>query len=343
MTTSEFREQFFTLVDSTSSIVITSHFSPDDDSIASVLSVFTTLTARYPNKNIRIIYTGQSVDRYKVFHNFEKIEWVDDIANHVEQHDLLIALDGNQYSRFSKLPEKLQQVERSVIIDHHGSVPDISTLSYVDPASSSTSELVYHLLIEGESFSKEVAEHLLCGILGDTGNFTYISPDQTDVLVFAKQLIQKVGIRIEEFRARYGGIPKKVMPLLQELVKNMEYKSITNWPDFQYSYVTRECMQDGSYTDEDMSAASHIFMSQYLKRVEGYGWGFVVTPRSDNQCRISMRSLPDSVNVRDLQERLGTGSGHNRAAGGAFKDIADSKECVAEVFQFMQNNKPVLG
>jgi nanoRNase/pAp phosphatase (c-di-AMP/oligoRNAs hydrolase) len=101
-------------------------------------------------------------------------------------------------------------------------------------------------------------------------------------------------------------------------------------------------MADKQLTDEDMSAASHIYMSQYLTRIEGYGWGMVLTPRADGSCRISMRSLPGSVNVRDLQERLGAGSGHDRAAGGAFKDVSEPSECIARVLEFMKANKPVL-
>lgn len=339
---SAFRNQFFALVEEARRIVITSHLSPDDDSIGSVLCSYTVLADRYPEKDIRIIYSGAAAERYRVFHNFEKIEWVDDIGNHIEGVDLLITLDASNWRRFSILPERLEKVPMRVGLDHHASTPDAYTLLLHRKEFSSNTELLYRALIEGQPYSKDVAEHVLLGILGDTGNFSYVKPDQTEVFLLAKELIEKVGMPIDRFRSRYGAIPKRIIPLLQALVKNTAYGSIDGWPDVQYAYIERKDVEAGAYTDEDVSAASHIYMGQYLPRVEGYEWGFVITPRSDGSCRMSGRSLPQSVNVRDLHERLGIGSGHDRASGGYFKE-SDVSACIATVFDWMKGNKPLIG
>lgn len=336
----KFRDNFWALVESANNIVITSHISPDDDSIGSVLSVYTILKNKYPDKNVRIIYTGQEVSRYNIFHNFDKIEWVDDVANHLDGCGLLIVNDGSNYSRFSKFPELLQNIPKSIAIDHHKSTPDHFTLLQHKPEFSSNTELIYRSLIEGQDYSKPLAEYLLLGIVGDTGCFAYVSPSQTDVFVLAKDLINKVGMPIDQFRARYMGIPQKIIPLLQELVKNAVYTNLDNWPPFQYTFISNAVAI--GFSDEDLSAASHIYMSQYLPRVEGYAWGFVITPRSDGGCRISSRSLPESVNVNDLHTRLEVGGGHVRASGGSFKDILSSEECIQKVLEFMKNNNPVL-
>ncbi len=95
-----------------------------------------------------------------------------------------------------------------------------------------------------------------------------------------------------------------------------------------------------------MSAASHIYMGQYLPRVQGYAWGFVITPRIDGSTRMSGRSLATSVNVRDMHERLGIGGGHDRASGGIFKkeniDV-EPKQCIVEVLEWMEHNVPLIG
>lgn len=343
----DFREKFFALVASAQHIVITSHYSPDDDSIGSVLSVYTILEGKYPSKDIRIIYTGDKVDRYSVFAHFEKIEFVQDVATELSHADMLIVLDGGQYQRFSKTsPESLVAIGTTVVIDHHASQPDQFTLSLIMPTFSSNCELVYRALDAEPLLTKPLAEHFLLGIVGDTGNFAYVSPSQSNVFAVAKKLIDTVGTSIDSFRSRYGGIPKRVIPLLQELVKNTAYTSISGWPDVQYTFIDRQVLNEGGYSDEDMSAASHIYIGQYLPRVQGYGWGFVLTPRTDGGVRMSARSLATSVNVRDLHERLGIGSGHDRAAGGNFKketEERDPKQCVVDILSWMGHNAPLIG
>jgi phosphoesterase RecJ-like protein len=338
-----FRTSLLALVESSEHVVITSHFSPDDDSIGSVLSTYTILTGKYPAKDIRIIYTGDKVERYNIFTNFDKIQFVPDVAHELNGVNLLIVLDGSQYARFTKFPELFSHVPNIVAIDHHANVPDAFVLSHIVQLSSNCENL-YRIFNEGTAFSKEISEHMLLGILGDTGNFAYVTPAQTEVFSIAKTLIDTIGMSINMFRSRYGGIPKRIIPLLQELVKNTQYATIAHWPDFQYTYIDRTVLEAENYTDEDMSAASHIYMGQYIPRVLGYGWGFVLTPRNDGGVRMSSRSLGTSVNVRELHERLGIGSGHDRAAGGAFKKETvdrEPKQCIVEVLDWMEHNVPL--
>lgn len=338
MTISEFRTQFFDLVENSDHIVITAHISPDDDSIASVMAMCEILTTRYHDKDIQIVYGAEPTVRHQVFAQYKNIKFVSDLADHIQDTDLLIVLDVNMYARISKQPEKLQTIQKSIVIDHHSSAPDQFTLACIDKSYSSNSELIYRIFADEIVLTPSLAESILLGILGDTGNFAHISPAQSGVFILAKTLVETVGTSIDAFRSRYSGIPKRIIPLLQELVKNTAYISIEGWPDMQYSSITER----GEYSDEDMSAASHIYMGQYLPRVEGYMWGLVATPRVDGSIRISGRSLPGSVNVRDLFERLGTGGGHDRAAGSYMKDI-DVQDALQKIFDFMKNNKPVLG
>jgi nanoRNase/pAp phosphatase (c-di-AMP/oligoRNAs hydrolase) len=335
-----FKDQFMALAGNATAVAITSHMSADDDSIGSVLAMYDVMTRTFPATPVRILYTGSISARYQTFTNFEKIETVDDIAYHLSGIDLLIMLDASQYRRFSMQPDVLQQVSRTIAIDHHASEPDSFTLLIKDSTYTSNAELLYHLFYEGVPVPKHAAEVLLLGIVGDTGNFAYVPPTQSQVFLVAKVLLESVGQSIDVFRSRYGGIPKRIIPLLQELVKHTVYGTMPGWPDFQYTYIDRASLTD-AYTDEDMSAASHIYMGQYLPRVEGYPWGFVVTPRVGGGCRISGRSLPGSVNVRVLYESLGIGSGHNRAAGGAW-DTPEPSECIKAVFDWMAHHAPVL-
>jgi len=61
-------------------------------------------------------------------------------------------------------------------------------------------------------------------------------------------------------------------------------------------------------------------MSSFLRNVEGYTWGFVISPQNDNDSSISLRSLPNSVNVSSFMQKMAIGGGHDRAAGGEIKN-----------------------
>ncbi len=345
-TVSEFQESFFSLIDAGQSIVITAHMSPDDDSIASVLSMYTLLTTKYPSKKIQIFYTGLAVERYNMFYHFDAIQFVDDIALHLGGVDTLILLDVSKYSRVSNIPDVVSQVPTRICIDHHASPPAEFTVALIEPTYSSNAELIYKILEAQEYLDKNLAQLFLLGILGDTGNLTFIDGTQTEVFSIVKKLVEVGNIRIDSFLSQYRTIPKHIMPLLQEFVKNTQYVDISGWPTMQYSFVTREFAQSAQYSDEDMSASSHIYMGQYLPRIEKQEWGVVFSPRNDGSVRMSSRSMSGSVNVRILSESLGNGGGHDRASGASFKNEDNTpisvETCIETVLKFMKNNKPVL-
>lgn len=342
-----FRDGFFALMDASERVRITAHLSPDDDSIGSVLALLHILKKRYPAKDIRIVYEGPRPDRYEPIASFDEISFAPDLAPLVDGADLLIVLDVNNLNRVSENPAALEAVPKRVCIDHHGSKPDAFDLSLIVPAFSSNSELVFRIFEDdARPIGKPLAEALLLGILGDTGGFSYVKPDQADVFPLAKELVLALGTSIDAFRAGYGGIPQEIIPLLKAFMANASYETIDGWPPFQYTFVDREAIRQGGFSDEDVSVASHIYMGQYLKSVKGYSWGFVMTPRYNGSCRISLRSLPGSVNVRDMMERMGVGGGHDRASGGTFMkeaaDACDAKECIAKVAEWMKTNKPAI-
>ncbi len=333
----EFKAEFFKLVEESNHILITAHISPDEDAIASVLSMYAILTTTYPAKSIRIAISSEPQDRLKMFKNYEKIEFVNDIANHLADTDLLIMLDGSQYHRFSKdanFGEQMSKI-KSICIDHHSSPIDNFTLSLVVPELSSNAELIYLSITEKENVTSELAEVFILGILADTGNFSYLKKGQTGTLATAKELMDMGDIQIEEFQSQYRHTSTREFQVLKELVKNTVNTSIPGWPPFQYTFVSEEFAKD--YTEAELSGGKVKYQGHYLRRIEGYPWGFVITPR-DGSARISARSMNKSVNVRALLEKMGIGGGHDRAAGGEMKDTTVS-DAINKIKGWMEENK----
>jgi bifunctional oligoribonuclease and PAP phosphatase NrnA len=344
---SEFVKSFFELTDSAKSIVITSHTSPDDDSTASVLSIRYLLLKKYPEKRVRVIYGGEGPDRYSSFEGYDNIEFVPEIVDKLEDADLIIMLDGGQFSRFSKKSELLKEFKgKTVCIDHHSSPIDNFTLSLVKPKASSTSELIYYCFYQADILDVKSAELLMLGLLGDTGDFTYLRPDESYVFDMAKRLLEVGNFEIQEFKSRYNTISPRNMEILKEYFRNTQKGEISGWPHYSYSTISRKFMEEGKYSDIELKGAGLIYIGAFLRTIKGHPWGFVITPRDIGTCEVSFRSLPRSVNVREVSERMQIGGGHDRAAGGTFKPTGDKKldvqECLEKLEDWMKNNKPVL-
>lgn len=352
----QFATDFFKLTDEAKKICITAHISPDEDSMASLLAVYRLLSLKYPEKELRMIYGTERIARYESFQNFEKIEFVVDLADYLEKFDLVICLDGSQYHRFTSQPGKLEKFQgKKICIDHHSSPIDKFDLSLITPQISSTSEVIYLAFCSSEALAekgrdkeidKPLAEIFLLGILGDTGNFTYLRPDQTETLITAKKLIEDGQIEIAEFQSRYRTIPPRLLTLVEEYLKTTQFHEMKNWLPFQSSFIKREFVQTHNFTDREIAEAGAIYIAYYVRAITGYSWGFVVTPRADGSCNASSRSLPGSVNVRELAERMGIGGGHDRAAGGTFREagkILEPEECLNKILEWLRQNEPVLG
>ncbi len=344
--TDQFRADFFKLVGEAKSICITTHMSADEDAIASILAAYRLLSDKYPNKNVQVVYTGEANNRFRFFQSFEKIQFVPDLSDHLDKFDLLILLDGSNYYRFTPKPEKIKEFQgKTICIDHHSSPPDEFDLALISPQVPSTAEIIYLGFYKNVSIDKPLAEILLLGILGDTGNFSYLRPDQTETFLTAKRLVEEGNIEIASLQSRYRTLEPKILTALGKFIKNTRYHKVNNWPDFQTSFLDNDFTNENNLTDKEIGEAAEIYTAFFIRSIVGFSWGFTIRPKSNGECNVSMRSLPGSVNVRELVEQMGIGGGHDRAAGGTFREsgkILEAKECLEKVLVWMKENKPVI-
>lgn len=313
------KQQLISLVESVKKIVITCHFSPDDDAIGSLLSTYDWLINRYPQKSISMIISNSYIERFSSFLNYQKIKFVPDISTEIEKTDLLIMLDGSQYNRFSRQPETIAHHPcKKVCFDHHSSPIDKFDLVYLDKKATSASEVIMDVLYKNEAINPSVAQAILLGILGDTGTFNFLKPNQLNTFNNVKKLMKISRVEIQEFKSRYSQISQTAFKVIQEYIHNTKFIELKDKPSYQYSFITPEFIKKNQLTDSETSEAGHIYMANYLRTISGHGWGFIATPKRD-EISVSFRSLPRSVNVRRLVEVLEIGGGHDRAAGSSFK------------------------
>ena len=339
----EFVNLFISEIHSAKSIVISSHTSPDDDSISSVLAVNYYLT-KYRDvgkAKIRMMYTGEKTDKWKQFYGYDDVEFVDDIYGYLKPTDLVIFVDGSGWRRFSRRDEINKFKGTTICIDHHPTPEDKFNLHLVAKNYTSCAEIIYKLFFEKEKLDKYICEILFLGISGDTGNFRFLGPESSETFSIAGRLVREGGFNVQLLQSGYQRFGPNVFTAFASLMKNSMQVEINHWPKAMVSWLDSDFVKDQGMSDNDISEASNQF-TFYINAVKGTDWGFVVTPRTrEKSSAISARSLPGTVSVRLFMEQTKLGGGHDRAAGGkAFNK--NPKETVNFLLAFMEKNRPVM-
>ncbi len=277
-----FRKEFWKMVKEAKSIAITSHIGPDDDSISSMLAVYWLVKNNDPKKRVKMLCKGEQTDEWGYFEGFSEIKFVDEVADHLKREDLLIVLDGSSYERFSKKPGELKKlVDKTICIDHHKNKPDEFDLLFVSANFSSTAEGVHRLLVDGDQkITRRLAEIFLLGILGDTGNFSYIDKNTVGVLSIVEKLVKENDIDIQELQGKYQRFPKNILELTAHIVSNTRYFSnLDNWPPFQVGILERKFADENGFSDDEVARVGHLYMRLFLSKTKDFDWGFLITPR----------------------------------------------------------------
>lgn len=296
-------------------VLICSHKGPDDDSIGSVLTMKNYVENK--GKTARVVYEGNSSDRWDMFKGFNDIEFKNNIEQDLLDAEFIIVLDGNILHRITDA-KHIDIDDKVLVIDHHDNVEGSFSQGWVEPLRASTCDMLYELLYRDTDYDVGVGEAMLLGILGDTGGFNYVTANNTEVMVFASEIIKHCNIRVEEFQSRYRSTDIDSFNVYKKVLVNSQVYDIDGVPKFICSFVSEDDVKDSK--DHFVSNACHMFVG-FTKSLEGIGWNFVLSKRSSGLVAVSFRSIPGSVNVKALAESLGVGGGHENAAGGRFEDV----------------------
>lgn len=176
-------EQVMDAIANAERIVITTHRSPDGDALGSSLALYHFLKRR--NKQVRIIVPNSYPYFLKWMPGARDInvyEYNPSAAKLIMSHaDLIFSLDYNIPKRIGDMAPSLESSQaKKILIDHHLLPGDIFDVSISHPNISSTCELLFRLFLQAgkyDELTKEEAECIYCGMMTDTGSFTYNSSD----------------------------------------------------------------------------------------------------------------------------------------------------------------------
>ena len=326
----EQRDQLLTLIKESENIICVCHQNPDGDALGSSLGWAEYLRQVY-GKEPQVIVPDQYPDYLQWMPNTDKAirydKHEDGCKWTLEHADLIFCLDFNTLSRTDKMTEPLMQAKaKKVLIDHHLD-PDVETvLTVSQPKASSTCELVFRLVWQlggFEQLGKHFAVPIYCGMMTDTGSFTYNS-DSCDVFFIISQLLTKHINKDKIYRNVYHNFSENRLRLLGYVM--LERLVVDSRRHASYFSLTRQDLKRFHFMKGD--AEGLVNMPLQIK-----GHKLSISLREDtekeNLVWVSLRSV-DQFPCNEMAARFFNGGGHLNASGGRLNCSIDEAKKIAE-------------
>lgn len=349
----QFRSDLDALVKNASGdIIVTSHTMPDDDAICSALAQKRILKRLYPEKKISIILSNKKIDAWDNFlEDPGEVSWatnikdsdgktrIADIADHLQEDNLLIALDGGTFDRFSKYPEKIKGSPgiKTAILDHHKNAPSDATMSYVEPTATSACELIANMY-GIDALTPQESELLLLGILSDTQDFE-VPADYSQTRPLAEQLRIKSGKSFDEIKGKVKSSEQQD-EYKKAYAKHVKKFQKPNSLPQTYSYISfkdRIATKPTTNSDYDHFIARREFMKDLANSgdTELYWTASPIGgPKGTNPIErysVMFRRSPSSTfDLNQLAMNFG-GGGHEGAAAGSYELSPDQQKMLKEL------------
>ncbi len=241
--------------------------------------------------------------------------------NRQEQAKQLIAdantiflLDLNNASRTGDFLAPLidNSAAKKVIIDHHLSPNTAVDLCVSHSEMSSTSELVFRIVWQLGGFAqtdKKFAAQIYCGMMTDTGGFTYAS-ERPEIFYIICQLLTKGINKDKIYRNVYHNYSSWAIRLRGYLMS----QKLNVFEDLHASYfsISRYEMEEHNFVKGDAEGLVNVPLT-----IKGLKLSISLREddRIDNKIWVSLRSV-DDFPANKVAEQFFNGGGHLNAAGG---------------------------
>lgn len=315
-------------IDNSNRIVICCHKSPDGDALGSSLAWAEYL--RTQGKEPDIIVPDAYPDFLQWLPGSERIIRYDKHAadkadEMLQKADLIFCLDFNGTNRVDEMKYALEQSPaHKIMIDHHLDPSMDTVLTVSHPQMSSTSELVFRIIWQlggFEEMSRKCAVCIYCGMMTDTGGFTYNS-NQPEIFFIVSQLLTK-GIDKDKI---YRNVFNNFSPWAIRMRGYLMSQKLNIFNDLHAAYFTisRRDMRDFHFIKGDAEG----LVNEPLK-IKGMRLSISLREddRRDNTIWVSLRSV-DDFPCNLVASEFFNGGGHLNASGGRLHCTLDEAERV---------------
>jgi bifunctional oligoribonuclease and PAP phosphatase NrnA len=290
-------------LDAAAEVALACHINPDPDALGSMVGL--ALFLRERGKKV-VASFGNSP--------FELPRWVQALPGHEvvvppdrfpKQPAMMVTLDCASLDRLGALIGSAQKAAEVIWIDHHVSNEGLGTIPVIDPAASSTAEMVYRLMREmGGEIPPSAAACLYAGVVTDTGRFQY-EATSPETLRLASEL------RTHEFDhalLAQALFEDNSVAYLRVLATALGRLQLDRDADLVWTYLTQEDIADAGIPMTETDDLIDVIRTAREADVAA-----VFKQQRDGRFKVSMRSRGGHDVSRIAADRAG--GGHRLAAG----------------------------
>jgi len=291
------REHIAARIKASRTIAVTSHLRPDGDSLCTAMALG--LMGGLMGKAVAIVNHDATPLPFSGFPGFEKIQ-IGQIR--AADFDTIILLECADVSRSGQ--EGLAQAYK-INIDHHYSNTPYADINWIDPEAPAVGEMVFDLSrFLGITLTPEIAEHLYCAIVSDTGSFQF--SNTTARALGASAELARLGacpIRVSE-KLYNNNRPEKIQ-LLGRVLSTLTMNGKGNIAIISMFKRDAESLNIKEIDTEDITTLA--------RSIQGVEMVMFFKEMDHETFRISLRSK-GSANAARIAEHFG-GGGHIHASG----------------------------
>ncbi|HEX8100069.1 MAG TPA: bifunctional oligoribonuclease/PAP phosphatase NrnA [Actinomycetota bacterium] len=166
-------------------VALACHVNPDPDAIGSMLGLG--LWLRSQGKDVVCSWGNDPLQPPRWLSALSGSELIVEAKQFPKKPEVMVALDTASPDRLGPLGANAEKADCVIVIDHHRTNPGFGSIVLLDPAASSTCEMVFRLVRSmGGELSDESAACLYAGVITDTGRFQYESTTPETLRVAAE-------------------------------------------------------------------------------------------------------------------------------------------------------------
>ena len=233
--------------------------------------------------------------------------------------DVIFCMDFNVLDRTSDVEPLLCGAKAHLVhIDHHLDPELFCELSFCNPKSSSTCELVYTLIeaMHGEEhLTKQGAVCLYCGMMTDTGAFTFNS-NRADIFYIISRLLEKGIDKDDIYRRVFYNYSEGRLRLMGYTL----YEKMRLFPERKASLITltKEEMNRFHFVKGDTEGFVNLPLQIRNVRFSA----FLREDTEKDEVHVSLRSIGNFPCNRFASTYF-NGGGHLNASGGRYYGTLD--------------------
>jgi len=296
------------------------HHNPDADSVGSAIAMARVL--RHFGKEVKIVSSTDIPKNLCFLVENENHELIDFNKFDFSRYDLFITCDSSSWSRVAGGHDIPKPNMFFINIDHHISNQKFGDINLVVPDAAANCEVLYYLFQDWGVELGDTSEHLLAGIIGDTGAFRF--PEAGESTFKAALELMKFSDKSKIIFELYQSFEENHVMIWKVIMDNLK---IDHEHKFVYSFVRRETLEKyGRPWNAKSELADMLFQS-----IEGTDFG-LIGAEDEGYISVSFRSRT-GVDVSRLAGEFG-GGGHAWASAARI-DILHSSydEAIDKILQ----------